>query len=391
MKKIRILTFHYVVNTGAILQTYSLCNALQEKFDTYDVKILDYKSTKLELYGLLKTPMMHKKVPFFNISRHIKFKKFIKENLELDKRILRSNNYNKLVEFLGNQNYDMIVVGSDAIWMILEDRLFPKFPNIYWLSNKISSKKVAYAACAAPSNINTIKDNRWMIRDCLNSFDLIGVRDDFTMDLVKNCDITSDISVLKIPDPSFLYEIKKNKTNVDRILTNSGIDLDKPILGILIYGMDEFSKSIRDYFKSKGYQIIALSMYNPYADLNLGHILDPFEWAEIFKYLTFCITDRFHGAIFCLKNKIPFVSIELKNIKSINESRKFSLLNDFDMLECYVNSYSEDFDINIFKNKCSNLIDVWGDRYMNKIDIKLKEMENMSYDFIERMWRLENV
>jgi polysaccharide pyruvyl transferase WcaK-like protein len=389
MKKIRILTYHHVTNNGAVLQAYSLCNALEKKNNDYNVKILDYKSREVELGELLKIFKLYRKDPFFNFSRYFKFKKFIEKNLRLDKSVHGFQGYNKIIEFLNSQNYDMLVVGSDVIWKIAERSLLPKFPNVYWLSNQISAPKIAYAASAYQSDVNLVNKYKGAIRDCLNAFNLIGVRDEFTMNLVKKCDINSDIPVLKIQDPTFLYGIKK--TNVDRILTNSGIDLDKPILGILIYGNDKFSKSIRDYFKSKGYQIIALSMYNLYADLNLGHLLDPFEWAEIFKYLTFCITDRFHGTIFCLKNKTPFTCIEPRPLKSTNESKLYSLLNDFNMLECYSDLYSKNFDINEFFDKCSELLNVWDDQYKNKIEGKLKEMKNTNYNFIDQMGELENV
>ena len=164
---------------------------------------------------------------------------------------------------------------------------------------------------------------------------------------------------------------------------NSGIDLDKPILGILIYGKDDFSNKIRDYFKSKGYQIVALSMYNPYADLNLGHILDPFEWAEVFKYLTFCISDRFHGTIFCLKNKTPFVSIEpIATLQK--ESKLYSLLNDFDMLQCYENIDEGTFDMDLFLDKCVELENSWNG-YANKINSKLEDMKNRNDDYIKKI------
>lgn len=388
MKKIRILTYHYVTNNGAILQAYSLCNAIENKFDNCDVKILDYRSSKVGLYELLKIFKLYKKIPLFNILRYLKFKKFTKENLKLDTKIPRVVGYNKIVKFLNSQNYNMLVVGSDAIWKVADSPLLIKFPNAYWLSNQISAKKIAYAVSAYQSDLTLVSKHKDAISDCLNAFDIIGVRDEFTLDMVKNCDINNDVPILKIPDPTFLYKIKK--TNVDAILTDLGIDLDKPILGILIHNEDVLSKSIRDYFKSNGYQIVALSMYNPYADLNLGHILDPFEWAEIFKYLTFCITDRFHGTIFCLKNKTPFISVEQKHIKSTKDSKIYSLLTDFNMVECYTNTHSEGFNTNEFFDKCLELLHLWDGGYKAKIGNKLEKMETDGHNFIEQMWRLEN-
>ena len=388
-KKIRILTYHHVTNNGAVLQAYSLCNAMEKKINDSDVKILDYSSIEIELYELLKIFRLYRKIPLFNITRYIKFKTSIKRNLKLDTEIPRFIGYNKVIEFLISQNYDMLVVGSDAVWKISGSLFLPKFPNVYWLSKQIPSKKAAYAACASQSDLTLVSKQKDVMRDCLNAFDIIGVRDEFTLDMVKNCDVNNDVQILKVPDPTFMYQIKK--TNVDSILMDLGIDLDKLILGILIYNEDFLSKSIRDYFKSKGYQIVALSMYNPYADINLGHILDPFEWADVFKYLTFCVTDRLHGTIFCLKNKTPFISMEPKHIKSTKDSKIYSLLTDFNMTECYTNMHSENFDINDFLDKCLELLNLWDDTYKTNIDNKLKEMETEGYNFIEQIGRVVNI
>jgi polysaccharide pyruvyl transferase WcaK-like protein len=89
-------------------------------------------------------------------------------------------------------------------------------------------------------------------------------------------------------------------------------------------------------------------MYNPYADINLGHVLNPFQWAEIFGLLSFCVTDRFHGTVFCIKNEIPFISLENENIPR-DQSKLFDLLTDFNLDSCY-----EHIDEN--KNSTSRLI-----------------------------------
>ena len=48
---------------------------------------------------------------------------------------------------------------------------------------------------------------------------------------------------------------------------------------------------------------------NRYADRYL-YDLNPFEWAGVFSYGSFLVTDYFHGTILGLKNGIPVLSID---------------------------------------------------------------------------------
>lgn len=379
---IRILTYHHVTNNGAVLQAYSLCQVLNREFDGNNVQILNYIPKALRQGEFLKIFKPCRKAPFFYSQRYFMYNKFIKANLQLDHKLPKNKSLERLIAFINSQNYDALIVGSDNIWRISQTRFSLGFPNIYWLSDSITTKKIAYAASAYKSDPLLINKYKGAIQRHLNSFDIIGVRDKFTLDLVKSCEINTAIPLQTVPDPTFLYEIRR--TNVEQLLSDLGIDLRRPILGILIYGKAALSERIRDYFKSKGYQILALSMYNPYADFNLGHILNPFEWAEAFKHLTFCITDRFHGTIFCLKNKTPFVSIEPSPLNSISQSKIYSLLNDFGILDCYANVDEDDFNPNDFLDKCTELSNSWG-RYEELIDKGLETMKNKSWDYIKKV------
>jgi len=357
---VRILTYHSVTNNGAVLQAYSLSQALSRALGEHDVKIMDYLPGALRCNEFFKMFKPLPKVPLFYMKRYFLFRRFVRANLDLDRTMPAGANLDRMVDFVDARDYRALVVGSDNIWRISEAALSPKFPNIYWLSERIKAKKIAYAASAYGSKPALVTRHRETLRRCLNSFDLIGVRDKFTLDLVQGCGIDPDIPVWEVPDPTFLYDIKE--TGAGQKLTDLGIDLDRPILGILIFGRAELSAKIRDYYKSRGYQIVALSMHNTCADLSLGHLLNPFEWAEVFKYLTFCITDRFHGTIFCLKNQTPFISIEPHPIDSVQKSKIYSLLSSVDVLEAYADADAGDFQADAFLARGAELLKTWDQR-----------------------------
>ncbi len=379
---VRILTYHSVTNNGAVLQAYSLSQALSRVLRDYDVRIFHHLPSVVRQHEFFKAFKPLPKSPLFYLKRYFLFRRFVKANLSLDCGLPATKNLDRMIDFICAQRYRALVVGSDNIWRISEGGVSPRFPNIYWLSERIKAKKIAYAASAYGSIPALVEQHKEALRRRLNTFDLIGVRDKFTLDLVKSVEINPEIPVWEVPDPTFLYEI--HETGVGQKLADMGIDLNRPILGILIFGRAALSAKIRDYYKSQGYQIVALSMHNPQADLNLGHILNPFEWAEVFKYFTFCITDRFHGTIFCLKNGTPFISMEPRPLDSVKKSKIYSLLNDIDVLEAYADADRSDFQADSFLARCAELLKTW-DQRAERIRDGLETMRQRSRSCIEKV------
>jgi len=380
-RKIGILTYHYVINEGAILQAYSLSNALKKFYYNDKVEIINYSFLRLELAYLFsivaKNPYL--KAIIKEISRYINFKIFIRNNLTLSNRKLITDNYEKALEFIKDK-YNLIIIGSDEVFNINKRQ---PFPTIFWLDPKLKCKKATFAVSANRMDINKLTNEKIWMKHSLEGFDFISVRDNHTFNLIKSLNIKNIKKIMKIPDPTFMYQIKK--TNVIEKLINSGINLNKPILGIMLSDK-KLSAAVQQYYKKKGYQIIAISNFNSYADINLGNKINPFEFAEVFRYFTFCITDRFHGTIFCLKNKIPFISVDHADIYLTIESKIYSLLKDFSLLESnYINIKKVKYNFEIFFNKAEK---AQVNLDYNKLSHNLEKMKEDSYDLIKMIGEL---
>jgi polysaccharide pyruvyl transferase WcaK-like protein len=383
MKSLRILTTVHLANQGGCIFTYSLSRALNENLPGYDVRTLDYLPGNWYLHELARALKPQSRSLTFNLGRFVQSERFHRKYLGLDKpTAFYPRGYQGMVELLTRQSYDVLVVGM-VIWDMTELPQIPQFPSIYWLSEKIPSTKIAYAASGHRSKSGLIKKNLPDIQRILSSYALIGVRDQITWEMVLESKVDQYVPVSRVPDPAFLYE--HQPTRVDEILREHGIDLDRPVLGVLLYGKPDFSRELCSFYKSKGFQTVALSMYNRYADVNLGHKISPFEWADAFRYLTFCVTDRFHGTIFCLKNNIPFVSIEPYAPASLKNSKIFSLLNDFALPECYLDVLREGFRMGDFLGRSEDLRLAWKQDFSPRIFDKLEETQTRSQEFIERI------
>jgi hypothetical protein len=306
---------------------------------------------------------------------------FIKKNLDIDGRFPPLANIKKIQRYLSKHS-DVLIVGMD-VWCIVTGTERPRFPNIYWLPERMEIPKIAYGVSAYNSDTNLVKIHQEKISKYLNGFDVIGSRDRFTHDFVTRYRTRSSGLVERIPDPTFHFQIQP--TGIRDKLSQIGIDCERPILGLLLFGHRGLSQEIKRHFKSQGYQIIALSMYNPYADFNLGHLLNPFEWAEAFQVLSFCITDRFHGTIFCLKNHTPFISIEKDSALPKSQSKIYDLLSEFNLTSCYVNPRDEDFSPSRFLQLAAEIESNWDESFKPDISTKIDILRNRHLDFIHKM------
>jgi hypothetical protein len=387
MKQLRILTTVHSANPGACLFTEITNKNLTTILPDYDVKTLDFSPRKWMYFEMSRMLKFHPLNPLFNIKRHLMMNRFYEKYACLDKpTAIYPIGYSGMVNFIRKQNYDALVVGM-VVWDIkTEQKQITNFPNIFWLSDKIEAVKIAYATSGHRSDLSLVYKHLPDIQRILNTYSIIGVRDHITYEIVMDSKVNDQVPVYRIPDPTFLYDIQP--TNAEKILKANGIDLERPILGVVFYGKPEFSRQLCEYYRSIGFQTVATSMYNPYADVNLGDVLDAHEWADTFRYFSFCVTDRFHGTVFNLKTNTPFMAIEPYIPKTIKNSKIFSVIQDFEMQDCYMDVFQPDFKMSEFLERAEAIRLNWETDYKPMVTKKLAEMRQISLDFLQEVKKI---
>jgi polysaccharide pyruvyl transferase WcaK-like protein len=381
MKKIGILTYHHGMNEGTILQAYSQAIALQKYFKDADLEIIDYrvkKNKNKKLIGIIVGGMIKRDI-LKRIKTYIKTKKFIKREMPLSKEKIISDDYGKNIGFL-KEKYDAIVVGSDEVWKTISSKNKTPFPNIYFLSHDLNCKKIALAASANRCEYENIsKKNRELGGKLLQDFDFIAVRDDHTKELINKLGVKKTI---KVSDPTFTFELKDYDKKIKYILKKRNVDINKPIVCFRLSSYrtkkNKLCKKAREYFKDKGYQIVSIG-YNDFADVNLTGELTPFEWASVFKFFDFCITDRFHGTIFCLKNGTPFLSVDDDEYYKRIKSKIIDLLEDFSMMDNYLYLDGTDYDL---KKILDNIQQSFSKKDVEK---KVETMKKRYYEVLDEI------
>ncbi len=220
------------------------------------------------------------------------------------------------------------------VWVIVEGKLFfPSFPNAYWLPD-YTNRKVAFAVSGYRSNPAVIERESARLGAALESFELIGARDDYTFDLMRTLAPGIADDVMRVADPTLTEAVPV--CDVRGKLATAGLDIEQPIAGILLSGRREVTARLSRVLRGKGVQTAALSMHQPSTDANLGHVLDPIEWANAIGQMCYCITDRFHGAIYCLQHGIPFLALDGEALWDPAQSKIRGLLRDFGLEWCYL-------------------------------------------------------
>lgn len=353
MNKIGILT-GIDANHGSCVFNSSLYKLIKNLSQENDVHFFDFLNPKFRLNEFLRSLKVNKKIPFYNFRRAITLSKFTNDEIPVE--MLFSLNYDNLCKELISRKHTTLIVAK-VVWDISNDSPY-EFPNIYWLSKKIHSKKIAYAISGHRTDLAIFKQHKNKILETLASFHLIGVRDNMTQTMMEEACVDKVTPVYRISDPAFLYEPKYIEP--ESLLKRYRISTDRPLLGLLYYSKQNISGKICEHYHRKGYQIINFNMYNPNADINIGHLVTPDEWAALYKQLSFCITDRFHGSVFCLRENTPFVSIEPFAPKTLLNSKIFSVLQDFGIDNlCYHNTYLPDFNVDRLLSICEYLESNW--------------------------------
>jgi len=300
MKKIGLLTFHFPINYGAVLQTYGLYTYLKKK--GFDITLIDYysdehasryhfyhqpKSIKNLFYYIIKTSFLSD-----YISKKKKFNEFRNKHFKLTRR------YKSISEILFN--WDIILTGSDQVFNINHSDRIPYFQPFKKKANQI---KAAYAPSFGINNLNDeIKEK---ISNLVKDFDFISCRESLGAHFLSQI---TGMKVEHVLDPVFLLDAKEWSSIASERLVKEKY--------LFVYDLNG-KKPLIDIAKklSADHKIVVLSN-DPIASLRKGYRgVDVFiksasieDFISLIKYADAVITDSFHGTVLSIIFEKPFYS-----------------------------------------------------------------------------------
>lgn len=295
--KIGILTFHRCINYGSYWQARALTEGLQQR--GHQVEILDHQSGRVNfaewkcaLQPVLPTPVPVTDRPYYREKTEKFFHLF--DKLSLSKPF-------PLDDPSQMDEYDVVVVGSDEVWNLTHP-WYSHCPLFYGEGLK-AKRLISYAASFGNYPASWGINPEWAKK--LYNFEKISVRDENSLDIVKNALGFEPDLVL---DPCLQFPIHAEKWDLSRF--------EDPYVAVYGHNFSAYySEKVRDWADSRGIRLISIGYRNDWAD-EQWLTADPHDFANFIAGAEAVVTNFFHGCVFALNNSKPFVC-ETSSYRSI--------------------------------------------------------------------------
>lgn len=338
-----ILTFHFSDNYGAALQAYALRRWLTEH--GHRAHFIDYRPAHIEHGGRLSLPTSPEKLKanlkvvylalssflhqhFGNRDQRDKFAHFRERFLDVASDAAPTDNGASLA---AAQAFDLIVAGSDQIWS--PSQHFGFDPNYFLaFADAFRARKISYAASFGRDRVSSSEAEQ--LPRLLHHFDAISVREASGVTLVEQA---TGQRPANVPDPTLLHD------NYTELTDSAPIAPDEPY--VFCYGLRS-PDNIRQTAELVSRQLNCriLSPHNPHrrwAEIGNTVYPDPGEWVGLVKNARFVVTNSFHGTVFALLFRKPFIVAGLTGDKAAANARAINLLRAVRLENRFAPSFSE--------------------------------------------------
>lgn len=314
MKKIGIFTLNGYYNYGNRLQNYALEQVLLSlDFQPKTIRVFrkstisSKKNRLIKLFSINQITskfrfILNKEIMTIRTSRFIQFSN---EFLNETETIYKSNNE---IEKIVNE-FEYFVVGSDQVWN----------PNnlhgtdYYFLPFSEKVKNIAYSPSFGVTHLpNSVKPKYsvW-----LNNFSNISVRENTGQDIVKSLIgiippiLVDPTLLLSSNDWTQIAQPHKNKPNKEYLVT------------YFLTENKNTSRFINSFARKNNLKIVRLGTIRD----RIYYTTNPNEFIDFIKNAKIIFTDSFHGSVFSILFKKPFVVFKRGNMNS----RIDTLLSNF--------------------------------------------------------------
>ena len=337
--RIGIVTFSRAVNYGAMLQAYAMQTYLQHR--GHQVEFIDCvfekKSNPQRIIISRRFPFLILR-PFALRNRSVV--------LEFGKRFTFTREYTSVEDLRQDPpGCDVYLVGSDQMWnwnyFPMDDWLTVTFLDVF----ETQARRISYAVSFG---CRLTKELQERVSPWLERFEAISVREDVGVEWVKEiCGKPSHWHC----DPTLLFDGTFYLDSLECRVTNKA--RERFIFAFFLEGgnVAHFEGHLLPILKKRGIGADKLSQTYQWKSW-LGLFMDvrrrkPVErWVDEISKASFVLTDSFHGTIFAVIFKRPFIAT-LRNQQGYEdmECRVISLLGRLGLSERLVNIETSEKDL----------------------------------------------
>lgn len=297
------VTWITYLNFGTFLQAFALQKTIEKLgYESYiidDKKIINQNSRGLKslIWKFLSkcyywTQRVTNKKP-----RRYYYNKFSDEHLLIDSKW---RNLQGL-----SQSYNKFICGSDQIWSPL---LPTQSGGFYYASFATKEKtKIAYAPSFGSNSYS--KEYAELVRPWLNEFQYLSARE------LRGSQIISEITGIEnIPvliDPTLLLS-SEEWVKFERNNRSMDIHISRPyLLAYFLTPNEMYLKKAREIANSRNLELVMFD--NLKWNHDKGSIIingGPMEFLTTIAHASYIVTDSFHGTIFAILFKRPFLTVK---------------------------------------------------------------------------------
>ena len=391
--RVGLLTYHWVPNFGAQLQTLSTYKYLER--NQYDPLIINWVPNDTKKY-------YERIVEFAQREKHADF---LRNNCQMTEEFSKSDDFSVVLEKNGITH---VVIGSDSLFNIAKPkfdlckrkRTTPSedhtFPNPFWGKGFEELPHIGLSISSQNAKFTDFKDERDITSEILKRFRVVTVRDKWTQTMVSYLS-KGAIEPTVTPDPVFGFN-----SNVSTVMTKDEIlsKFNLPEKYVLLSftsgrmrAKQEWLDSITRMFHEEGYCCVMLPMLaggqTMHLDISIPLPLSPIDWYYLIKYSSGYIGVLMHPIVVSLHNAVPFFSFDhygsgpyfLTRKKS---SKIYDILERADLLQCHFmtrNHLTFPSAEKVFrcildfpKEKCRHFAEIQQERCLSNMDNLLHEL-----------------
>lgn len=362
--RIGVYTHPLHLNYGGILQAYALQRVLQDM--GHDAVYIDWKPYKFNLLPiktyfwrfLCKLKWLGRReidvfADYYYDRVYKKISKFAKSNIQ----ILPIDSFEQLKE----DDFDVIVVGSDQIWRPI---YIPNIEEAYLsFAKDWNIRRIAYAASFGVDDWSEYSEEQTAVcRNLAQKFDAISVREDSGVALCRNY---LGVDAKHVLDPTMLVDIKYYMRHINSCKKRY------PKRMFLAYILDEADDKLAVLNSIANFQDYNIRQWK---NIDTPSIKKPTveEWLKGFYDAEFVFTDSFHGCVFSIIFNKPFIAF---GNKERGMARFNSLLKMFGLEELLITSLDQ-FSPELVDRAILRFSD-------NSIQQRLNELRKESYEFLK--------
>lgn len=312
--KIGILTLPFNTNYGGIIQNWALQQTLKGMNhnpitinrckDTAKISVVNFAIHIIVFikYAVLNFLRIRKDVvynsPFRRkyspVATFVADSKFIRDNISITKRIY---SYSKFQKEMKRIKWDAFIVGSDQVW---RQEYSPCVENYFFdvMSDADSRPRIAYAVSFGVNvgyiDNNVLEKSRLLIKH----FKAVSVRERNGIDIVRKDFLHDD--VMQVLDPTLLLESNDYEKLIKRKHRAKQLNV-----GAYIIDKNSCKKQILDEIANA--RALSVNLININATQRTMPSMS--EWLAMFADAEYVVTDSFHGCVFSIIFKKPFVAI----------------------------------------------------------------------------------